>query len=500
MNAPFSRQTCLAGRHPVRHWICWFACMVLACLGTNVTADALTFTPCALAGSGGTQTLQAECAVLRVPLDPAKPTGASIELAVSRIAGSARPRLADALLAINGGPGGSSRELLVDLAPALRMAAGERDVIVVDQRGTGASSPLRCPATPIDDTAPSRADLESLTRNCLAALPHDPRFFTTSVAVHDLEHLRQALLLDTWTLYGISYGTRVALHYTRRHPDRVRALIVDGIVPTGLVLGANVVHNSHAALIALDKRCRQDTGCAAAFGPLGPTMIRLRDLLGLPRPVVLPHPVTGAPTTVQLGYEQLAATVRLALYAPETMATIPLLLDMAATGQYPPIAAQSLQALEQVNSSIADGMHNAVVCTEDIPFFGEPEADRSAQAKTYLGTRMIDTLKTVCTIWPRGVLDDDLHTPFTSQVPALLLSGALDPITPPENGERLLQQFPNAVHLVAVGQGHGVLARGCMPRLAAQFITAPNGKALATGCLSHTATMPLFVNSLGPPP
>jgi len=467
---------------------------------SNTTAQDLVFRACPLAGSGGNQVLQAECAVLEVPLDPASPEGAKLELAVSRLAGGARPPLKDALIAINGGPGGSSRDLLVDLGQALVMVAGKRDVIVVDQRGTGESARLKCNNPDPAGVEPSPDVIESLTQECLTDLPHDPRFFTTSVAVHDLELLRKSLGLDTWTMYGVSYGTRVALHYTRRHPQQVRALIVDGIVPAELILGANVLHNSEAAFNALDRRCQKDPGCSAAFGQLRPKLNQLEEQLREPKTIALPHPVTGEPTTTRLAYEHVAATIRLSLYAPETMATIPFMIDEAVAGRYLPLAAQSILALEKVTESIADGMHNAVVCTEDVPFFGAAEADRAAQVDTYLGANMIDTLKTVCALWPRGVLDDDLHTPFKSSVPTLILSGELDPITPPAYGERLLQNSPQGLHLVAKGQGHGVLSRSCIPRLAAGFVADPLSSSINTNCLDRSPPTPIFLNSLGPSP
>jgi pimeloyl-ACP methyl ester carboxylesterase len=486
-----------------QNWPAVFQFAVLALLLTiaiDANARSLVFHPCPQAGSGGAQVLQAECAVLEVPLDPASPDGGTIELAVTRLPGSARPPLKDALIAINGGPGGSSRALLVDLGQALEAVAGERDILVVDQRGTGGSARLKCDNADQTVVVPSTAVTQSLTRDCLAALPHDPRFFTTSVAVNDLELLRDALGLETWTMYGVSYGTRVALHYTRRHPERVRALIVDGVVPTGLILGANVLHNSEAAFNALDSRCQNDARCSAAFGKLRPKLDQLMAQLKDPQRVELPHPTTGESTSIPLSYGHIAATVRLLLYAPETMATLPVMIDEAVTGRFLPFAAQSILALEKVTESIADGMHNAVVCTEDVPFFGAAEADRSSLAGTYLGPNMIETLATVCAIWPKGELDNDLHVPFQSTVPALIISGELDPITPPAYGDRLLKQFSKGQHLVAKGQGHGVLTRGCMPRLAAEFVANPSNQSIDARCLDRSPPAPIFLNSLGPLP
>ena len=150
---------------------------------------------------------------------------------VARVKTTALEPEKDAVLLINGGPGASSVALYGDLERALSPLARQRDVVMVDQRGTGDSHPLNCEAESL--TLPDRETIGATVAACLASLNHDPRSFSTSVAVADLEAIRQQLGYTRWTIYGVSYGTRVAIHYARRFPERTRALVLDGVLPPG---------------------------------------------------------------------------------------------------------------------------------------------------------------------------------------------------------------------------------------------------------------------------
>jgi pimeloyl-ACP methyl ester carboxylesterase len=489
--------------HTYRQWPILICVQVLvcaaACTGT-AQAAAIEWQSCALDGSGAGVRRYAECAELEVPLNPHDDaTNAHITLAVARIRSAAPKAVDDAVLAINGGPGGSSRDLLVDLWPAFAMLARERDVIVVDQRGTGASSPLRCNQDPLMEGTDAE-NTRVQTRRCLGELGVDPRHFTTSQAVADLEAVRRALGVQQWNIYGVSYGTRVAAHYARRYPDRIRSIILDGVVAPTQILGANVVRNSQQALEALDRRCSADPSCTQAYGALLPKLELLKESLAESVHIGFAHPVTGRPTHIDLGFPHVAAAIRLLLYAPETAAIIPVMIDEAVNGNLVPLAAQALLMLERVEGSIADGMHNAVVCTEDIPFFGAAEEDRAALESAYLGAGMIDTLKSICAIWPAGQMDPDLHAPWKSDIPAMLISGEFDPITPPANAEIVRTGLSRSRTFIASGQGHGVLGRGCMPRLVGEFLDTLDPGALDATCLTRTATMAPFVNLMGPTP
>src|SRR6056297_2711256 len=178
------------------------------------------------------------------------------------------PPPADAFTLVNGGPGGSSVSLYVDLEAAFSGIRRNRDIVIMDQRGTGRSAPLDCPE--LEDTAQDFDPelIRRATRACLDALERDPRFYNTSIAVADLEQLRQAMGYDRWNLYGVSYGTRVAQHYLQRFPGAVRTLILDGVVPPGLALGPDIARNAQKTLDELLARCAGVAYCAEAFPDL----------------------------------------------------------------------------------------------------------------------------------------------------------------------------------------------------------------------------------------
>jgi pimeloyl-ACP methyl ester carboxylesterase len=460
------------------------------------------FAPCSLTGSGGNGNLQAQCANWLRPLDPATPDGEQIELFVARLQSTAIDPAKDAFTLINGGPGGSSIKMMVDLAPVLRAFTRERDVIVIDQRGTGQSAPLVCQAlTDTTETIDSNQTV-ALTQDCLDKLPHDPRYFSTTVAVADLEALRRSLGYEKLSVYGVSYGTRVALQYLRSYPTSVRSMVIDGVVPPDMNLGSNVALNSQQTLDAVFDRCTATASCDERFPNLRDDFIRLSEQLKQqPVPLTLQHPVTGSPTDTEVTYGHLAIWIRLALYAPSTTALIPLIIDQAANeGNYLPIAASALRMLHQLTDSMNYGMHNAVVCTEDAPFYNDADEDFTALGQTYLGREMYDSLKAMCSVWPAGVIDESMKVPVTSDVPTLILSGEFDPITPPAYGEAVLQRLSNAKHVIAPGQGHGTIASGCIPKLILNFVESANVEEIDDSCTVHLGTYPFFIDLMGPPP
>ena len=481
-------------------------CSVIALLGllgaAGSLADAPQFSPCSITGSGGNGNLSAECATWQRPLNYADPDGEQIEVFVARLRATALEPATDAFTIINGGPGGSSVDLLVDLGQVIRTFTRERDVIVIDQRGTGRSTPLTCENLTDNADDFDQEQIVRLTQECLTLLPHDPRFFTTTVAIEDLEALRQALGYQQLSVYGVSYGTRVAQQYMRQYPQQTRAVIIDGVVPPAQVLGTEIAQHSQLALDAAFARCAASEACQDTFPDLQQDFVALQNRLREKAvPLNLNHPVTGEPTQMDLSYTHLLAYLRFALYSPEMTSLIPLVITQAAQKHnYLPIAANALRLIHNVTESINYGMHNAVMCTEDAPLYASSEVDYSAMEASYIGREMFDTLSAMCGVWPQGEMHPQLKQPVTSDVPTLVLSGEFDPITPPAWGDQVLPGLSNATHIVAPGQGHGTIARGCVPRLILDFVEQPDPNALDTSCVEHMGPRAFFVNPMGPPP
>jgi pimeloyl-ACP methyl ester carboxylesterase len=281
----------------------------------------------------------------------------------------------------------------------------------------------------------------------------------------------------------------------------VRAAILDGVVPPTETLGLDVARDAERAIDRVLSRCASDEACRTVFPDLTGSLDRLMKRLETPVPVLVRHPRTGAMEEIQLSRPMAAYAIRLLSYSQETASLLPLLLSEASRSDLSPLAAQYRIVTERVGETIADGMGISIVCSEDFPFLieaTEVERDRG----TYVGTFQTDTLKLVCPRWPRAEISSDFKEPVSSKAPVLLLSGEADPVTPPENGELTASQLGKevALHLVARGQGHLVIHRGCIPRLAAEFLAAGSFAGLDTRCVSEIEPQPFFLGYTGPAP
>jgi len=316
--------------------------------------------------------------------------------------------------------------------------------------------------------------------------------------------VRAALGYGRIALYGSSYGTRVAQHYARRYPEHTLAVVLDGVVPPTRVLGPTTPLDAEAALLAIFARCRADAACMAHFGDPQADYRELRSKLAAhPVQLSLGDPVSGAPRTLSFSEALLAGALRLTSYSADQAALLPLALHLAnREDNYVPIATQYLLAAADYGGVLAYGMHNSVVCTEDVPFYADERIDRTALKQTFLGTSQLDALQVLCADWPTGPADKDLHALMNSKVPALLLSGSADPVTPPAFGAEAARGFAHATHLVLSGQGHGQLLQPCVDGLMARFIdgAARGDTRIDTSCVLKATPPPFFLSLNGPGP
>jgi pimeloyl-ACP methyl ester carboxylesterase len=471
-----------------------FAALLLTVIAAAATAQPAWQSEerCRLA-TDGVPAAYARCGTLAVPLDPAAPDGPAIELFVARIGAlSAEPR-PDPLLLIAGGPGQSTVDFYLQTRGAFEQARRDRDLILVDQRGTGRSAEgFRC-EVPSDlslDTAGSE-ELATVVDACFEQLSHDPRFYTTSAAVRDLDAVRTALGIEAWNVYGVSYGTRVAQHYLRRYPEHTRAVVLDGVVPPPLALGPDVAREAQRALEQIFARCAADAQCGAKFAALpqlfGEVLARLD--AGAAEETD-PAPISPL---------ELRTLVRFMSYSSATVALLPVLISEAHAGNYMPLAGQASTLLRELPESLSFPMSNSVTCTEDVPYVAATST--GGLDSTYLGTAIMDALREICARWPAGVIDDGFKTAVVSNAPVLLLSGEYDPITPPAYAERVKTDgLANSVHVVGRGQGHGLVGIGCVPRLLRTFLEEPVPGSLDATCLQREPPTPFFLSLLGPAP
>lgn len=459
-------------------------------------APSLALHDCRLESSAARGSVTARCGYHSVPENPEQPSGRRLSLHVAVIPALRLAPAADPLFVISGGPGQAASDFYVSTAPAFAYFRRNRDIVLVDQRGTGASNRLDCSLAHEDDLASMDvASLEMATRRCLRTLPGDARFYTTSIAVRDLEEVRESLGYETINLYGVSYGTRVVQHYLRRHPTRVRAAILDGVVPAMVALGPGVAIDAQDALDGILERCTADWRCDAAFPGIKLHFIALQDRLrARPLRLSISDPVTAEPVHIRFGAAELGAAVRLLSYTDDTASMLPLLIHEAQAGRAQALAAQYLMIRRSMKRQMAMGMHFAVVCSEDVPRWHHESISEEALRRAYLGTAFMQAIATVCERWPRGPVDPDFAEPLRSPAQVLILSGSDDPITPRRYGEEVSKDLPNARHLILSGQGHGQIGTGCVPRLAAQFVEEGNAANLDVACADMVAAAPFMLS------
>jgi pimeloyl-ACP methyl ester carboxylesterase len=467
---------------------------------------ALTLTACRLTHPSQLVSVEAQCGRLTVPEDPAAPGGRQLRLFVARIPAVSEHGRPDPLFLLAGGPGLAATTFYTGIAPVFERIHRDRDIILVDQRGTGASNALTCPGATDPDAPDSTAVLVQQARSCLAALATHANVadYTTSLAVRDLDAVRAALGYDTINLYGGSYGTRVAQQYLRRYPEHTRAVILDGVVPPQLTLGATLAMDAQSALERIFVRCVAAAPCHARFGDPGRTFDALLAALKTrPVPLTVPDPFTGQARSLTFDASDLAAVARLSSYAVEQSALLPLVLDEAQThANFIPIAGLMLQVTHSLDDLLAYGMHNSVVCAEDVADYRVQAQDRERLAKTYMGTAQLDALEAICALWPRGPVDADFHQPLESNRPVLLLSGSDDPVTPPTYAAQAARGLHDSVQVVVADMGHGQITAPCAARLLSRFIELGSTRHLEAeiACIQQTVPTAFVTSFTGPPP
>lgn len=445
--------------------------------------------------------IPALCGTLRVPLDPEHPKAGFVDLKVAVVPALNRRSTAAPLFLLAGGPGQSAMQVYVALSGAFARINRNHAVVLLDQRGTGHSSQQSC-EYPEDwqEPADPMPLLRKATRECLAKLGPVVRFYTTSIAVRDLNDMRMALGYDQIDLYGGSYGTRVAELFMRRYPAHVHAVILDGVTYPQQAIGAETPQDGERALNLIVARCMQAPDCAATYPQLPDELSGLLQKFGPQKaPVTIDDPNSGLPLDIEFNRRIQNVALRLLSYSSTQASLLPTLIHEAAHGKLRPLAAQSIMSMRQITDQLANGMQYSVICSEDEPFFAG-HIDRAAMAKTYQGTDMVDALHEICGLWPRGPVDPDLHARLHSDIPTLLLSGEADPVTPPLDAERAAEGLSRHRHLILKGEGHGQLNTGCMPLVAADFLDNAAPDKLDASCLERHTPEPFFLSMTGPAP
>ncbi len=443
-----------------------------------------------------------QCATFDVFENRATKTGRKIALNIVVYPASARVKEPDPIMVFAGGPGQAATDMVAGMLPILQGLTTKRDVIFIDQRGTGKSNGLTC-QFPSDDSqgmvSPTarRAVTLKLVAECrdkLAARADLTRYGTTE-AMADYDAVRAALGIDKLNLWGGSYGSRTAQEYLRRYPNHVRSMVLDGVASPSMALPATFARDAGAALDAAFSACDTDVTCRTNYPDVRSRFAALLTRLeNRPEVVSINDPVTNLPRKITVTRLGISMRVFSMLYAPQLVALLPEAINAAERGQYAPLYAMSGGFTKFAEEKIALGMRLSVSCNEDVPRIDA--AVRAAADKIQpFQSMFIQEFANACESWPTAKVAADFFLPVQSDKPVLILSGGLDPVTPASFGDEVSRTFPNSVHLIAPHVGHGVARHGCAPRLVKQFIDKASVAGLDGTCLKQIPR-PMFYQAM----
>lgn len=408
---------------------------------------------------------EVQCGEVQRALDPAHPDGKKIAIHYVVLPSKDRNKLNDAVFLLAGGPGQSAINVASFGDTILGKLNRRRDLVFVDQRGTGKSASLSCTELEMSEKILDKAAAIAETLACkdkLQKLPHgDLRFYGTNIAVQDLEAVRLAQNYSAINLVGASYGTRVGLEYLRQFPTSVRRLIIDGVVPPDLnLLGSD----AKQALEGLFADCKSNARCNQAYPDLEADWKQL--MQSGSRNASFIHPRLGKEISIPITNEDIVSMVFKGLYAPTVTSVLPHAITQAKQGKLAPLVNLSGTFAQRSPMAMNMGMHFTVWCTEA---YARPRAAAKQDEFTALMGEMYDK---ICSAWPRGTVPAEFFTIPKSPAPVLLLSGGIDPVTPTRNGEQVAQALGNkARHISIANAGHGLLMQGCVREVVTQFIS-----------------------------
>jgi pimeloyl-ACP methyl ester carboxylesterase len=446
--------------------------------------------PCEVRGLQG----PAKCGTLEVFENRASRKGRKIGLNIVVLPATGQQREPDPFFYFAGGPGSAATEDAPGIAQAFAKIREHRDLVFVDQRGTGQSHPLDCaffnpknPQSyfeyffPLDDVRKCRSDLETKA---------DLKLYTTTIAMDDIDEVRAALGYDKINLFGGSYGTRAAMVYLRQHPKHVRTVMLQGVSPTNMHLPNDYPVQTERALQGVLAECAADEACNKAFPNIKSEVKAVLEKL-IKGPVDVEFQVQGVttPIKVTLSRNLAAEAVRYMLYNPGGAARLPLVLHQAAEGNFGPLAQTALRFRRTLVGTGSNGMYLTITCAEDVPWIkrSEGESERFSQ-NTFLGDYRLHQQREACALWPRATVDSDYFKPVRSDAPVLILTGEWDPVTPPANGDFVARTFPNSLHVVVPHGAHGLgglEGTDCIDRLSTEFVERGTTKGLDTSCVKN---------------
>lgn len=440
---------------------------------------------------------QVLCGQLQVPEDYEQPSARQISINYAVLPAIREIKKPDPLVILAGGPGQAATELAAMIDRVFSDVRKQRDIVLIDQRGTGKSNPLSCQLSYVDELVKADDDVE-LTRiagECLAQFNDiDLTQYHTVNAVRDFEAVREHLGYSQVNLYGGSYGSRVGLVYLREAPASVRATILDAVAPPEVVVGPFGLHGAQSFNMLLDQ-CAASPDCAKTFPNLSQLYQEtLQQLTDHPVALTVKDPLSNEPTDMLITAGRFTSVMRVGLYHPMTRQLLPYVIQQTHLGNYTPLV--GLLGSTMAQAEMYMGLTLSVLCSEDLPRATD-EILAADGDNDFIGSRTADAFIEMCSVWPQAFRPNSWFEPVVSDVPSLLLSGRLDPVTPPTWGALAAQTLTQSRHLIAPQGSHTIVSHTCANKLVAQFLDTLDLAALDESCLHQQKPLPFVLNANG---
>lgn len=445
----------------------------------------------------------AECGTLAVKENPTDPRSREITLNILRLPAISPTAKKDPLFLIQGGPGGSSVRMAEMVHYAFAEVRKNRDLIFIDQRGTGKSNPLDCEKIDNNDEELAadvvKQKMAARIKTCAEEYKDQSIFYTTPYAVQDIELVRRALGYPSINLWGVSYGSRVALEYAREFSATTRTIILDGVAPVQMALPKYFAEDAMSALRVVNDECAAQEKCKQQFGDVIEKADKVSARLAqaedrqAPIKIEFKHPLNQTIKKITLSQKIFSQLIFMSLYSRDLTVLLPQAIADSERGDYQLIASLFTLASEQNGfANISEGMRYSVVCNEDAYFIAPEDID---SGNKFFGINMLKEMAEECKIWPKSILPKIYFDPIKSDLPALLLSGVRDPVTPPRWAQEVARHLPNSLQLVAQGGNHSISMEGCLPKIIAQFIELASVNKLNTSCVNDIKPLPLVLGA-----
>jgi pimeloyl-ACP methyl ester carboxylesterase len=429
------------------------------------------------------------CVTITVPLDYDAPAAGTIEVTAAIAPATTAKPAPDPLFVFAGGPGQAATGMGPWLNTAFAPARRERDIVLFDIRGTGLSTPVACAISTSTDVGALRRDAEA----CATKAGRLAMFLSSREIVEDIERMRRALGVQRINLWGGSFGTRLSQHYARAYGKHVRAAVLDAATPTGSSIFLSAPRYGEEALQNLFSNCAADKPCAKAFPNLKEDFATLqKQAEAAPLTATATDPRRGLPVPVRMDLDMLRGTIRGSLYAGFSRSVLPFAITQSLRGNQAPFLALGAATGEWSIETMSFGSMLGVLCGEDVEIARRaPPASRSYG---FMGDSYYRAFEAGCSAWPHRALPEPMLQSFTSQIPAMAISGVLDPVTPPAAAEEALAMFGRRNHVIIPYGFHTNSSSRCIAELIGKFLADPQAGAKDHACVAKI-TQPRFILS-----